>query len=94
MLVPIYLGLCRAADLGKGHEAAGALISANLGMAVLVSAVLRRDDRSRRVLGLAGLSLPGSQVRIAELVQFGCDLGLQSSPGGCSIARGQPRKPA
>ena len=39
MLVPIYLGLCRAADLDKGHEAAGALISANLGMAVLVSAV-------------------------------------------------------
>src|SRR5262249_25554770 len=25
MLVPIYLGLCRAADLDKGHEAAGAL---------------------------------------------------------------------
>jgi hypothetical protein len=39
MLVPIYLGLCRAADLGKGHEAAGALINANLGMALLVSAV-------------------------------------------------------
>jgi hypothetical protein len=39
MLVPIYLGLCRAADLDKGHEAAGALINANLGMAVLVSAV-------------------------------------------------------
>jgi hypothetical protein len=39
MLVPIYLGLCRAADLDKGHEAAGALITANLGMAVLVSVV-------------------------------------------------------
>jgi hypothetical protein len=39
MLVPIYLGLCRAADLDKGHEAAGALIHANLGMAVLVSVV-------------------------------------------------------
>jgi len=39
MLVPIYLGLCRAADLDKGHEAAGALINANVGMAVLVSAV-------------------------------------------------------
>jgi len=37
MLVPIYLGLCRAADLNRGHEAAGALIEANLGMAVLVS---------------------------------------------------------
>ena len=39
MLVPIYLGLCRAADLDKGHEAAGALINANLDMAVLVSVV-------------------------------------------------------
>ena len=39
MLVPIYLGLCRAADLDTGHAAAGALIHANLGMAVLVSVV-------------------------------------------------------
>jgi hypothetical protein len=39
MLVPIYLGLCRAADLNGGNEAAGALINANLGMAVLVSVV-------------------------------------------------------
>ena len=39
MLVPIYLGLCRAADLDKGHQAADALINANLGMAVLVSVV-------------------------------------------------------
>jgi len=37
MLVPIYLGLCRAADLDTGHEAAGALT--NLAMAVLVSVV-------------------------------------------------------
>ena len=35
MLVPIYLGLCSA----TGREAAAALISANLGMAVLVSGV-------------------------------------------------------
>ena len=39
MLVPIYLGLCRAADLDRGHEAAGSLIGANLGMAVMVSIV-------------------------------------------------------
>jgi hypothetical protein len=39
MLVPIYLGLCRAPDLDEGHTAAGILINANLGMAVLVSAV-------------------------------------------------------
>ena len=39
MLVPIYLGLCRAADLDERHQAAGALINANLGMAALVSIV-------------------------------------------------------
>jgi hypothetical protein len=39
MLVPIYLGLCRAADLDRGHEAAVALIDANLGLAVMVSVV-------------------------------------------------------
>jgi hypothetical protein len=39
MLVPIYLGLCRAGDPDTGHEAADVLINNNLGMAVLVSAV-------------------------------------------------------
>jgi hypothetical protein len=39
MLVPIYLGLCRAADINRGHEAAGALINASLSMAVVVSVV-------------------------------------------------------
>jgi hypothetical protein len=39
MLVPIYLGLCRDADLDRGHEAAGALMNANLTMAVQVSVV-------------------------------------------------------
>ena len=39
MLVPIYLGLCRTADLNNGHEAAGALINADLRIAVLVSVV-------------------------------------------------------
>src|SRR5207253_5065557 len=39
MLVPIYLGLCRASDLDSGPAAAGALINANVGMAVLVSIV-------------------------------------------------------
>ena len=39
MLVPIYLGLCSAADLDGIHKAASTLIGANLGMALLVSAV-------------------------------------------------------
>ncbi len=39
MLVPIYLGLCRTADLDNVHEAAGAIINANLNMAVLVSVI-------------------------------------------------------
>jgi hypothetical protein len=39
MLVPIYLGLCRAFDLDPGHEAAGVLIKGNLGMVLLVAIV-------------------------------------------------------
>ena len=39
MLVPIYLGLCRTADRDRDHEAAGTLINADLGMAILVSVV-------------------------------------------------------
>jgi hypothetical protein len=39
MLVPIYLGLCREADLDRAHKAADVLINASLGMAVLVAAV-------------------------------------------------------
>ena len=39
MLVPIYLGLCRQADLGKGHEAATILVNTNLRMAAFVAIV-------------------------------------------------------
>ncbi len=39
MLVPVYLGLCQASDLSAGHERFGALINADLGMAVLVALV-------------------------------------------------------
>ncbi|MCK1744176.1 hypothetical protein IVA80_25900 [Bradyrhizobium sp. 139] len=39
MLVPIYLGLCQAFELDAGHEAAGVLMKASLGMAVLASLV-------------------------------------------------------
>lgn len=38
MLVPIYLGLCRA-EPDQGHAAAGSLIHADLGMALFVSLV-------------------------------------------------------
>ncbi|BDB26931.1 hypothetical protein Tamer19_65880 [Cupriavidus sp. TA19] len=38
MLVPIYLGLCRA-DEDAGHQAAAALMGANVSMALLVSVV-------------------------------------------------------
>jgi hypothetical protein len=37
MLVPIYLGLCRSGDLGRGHQAAGVLIDSSFDMALLVS---------------------------------------------------------
>ena len=50
--------------------------------------------RGRRHLGLAGLSLPGSQIRVAELVQSGCDLDLQPHIGGRSLACDQPGEPA
>jgi hypothetical protein len=39
MIVPIYLGLCRSIDMDRGHQAARALIDANLGLALLVSGV-------------------------------------------------------
>ncbi len=39
MLVPVYLGLCRAPGLSTAQDASGALISAGPGMAVLVSSV-------------------------------------------------------
>jgi hypothetical protein len=39
MLVPIYLGLCRASNFDNGHEAAGILMNADLGMALLVAVV-------------------------------------------------------
>ncbi|WP_433696280.1 hypothetical protein [Paraburkholderia phenoliruptrix] len=39
MLVPIYLGLCRAGDLDRAHEAAQTLMQSRLGMALVVSGV-------------------------------------------------------
>jgi hypothetical protein len=51
MLVPIYLGLCREADLDKAHQAAGTLINSNLGMAILTSIV-----HSASMIAAGGLS--------------------------------------
>jgi len=39
MLVPVYLGLCRATDPASIHKGASALINANLSMATLVSVI-------------------------------------------------------
>jgi len=39
MLVPIYLGICRSFDMDRGDRAAATLMTANLGMAVVVSIV-------------------------------------------------------
>jgi hypothetical protein len=50
MLVPIYLGLCQADGLDR-DDAVGALISANLGMAVVVSIV-----HSGAMIAAGGLS--------------------------------------
>jgi hypothetical protein len=38
-LVPIYLGLCRAADLIAEHAGTSALIKGDIGMGILISAV-------------------------------------------------------
>lgn len=39
MLVPLYLGICRTAEMDAGHTAAVALINASLGIAVLVAVI-------------------------------------------------------
>ena len=39
MLAPIYLGLCQADGLDRGHQAASTLMSASLRMALLVSII-------------------------------------------------------
>jgi hypothetical protein len=39
MLVPIYLGICRANELDRGHQAARALMAGNLATAVTVAVV-------------------------------------------------------
>jgi hypothetical protein len=94
MLVPIYLGLCRAADLNKGHEAAGASSMPTSACRPGLRRPLGDDHRSRRHLGLAGLPASGSQVPIPELVQSACDLDLQPHIGGRSLAYDQLGEPS
>lgn len=51
MLVPIYLGLCRAAESDNGHIATSVLVGANLGTAVEVAFV-----HSAAMIAAGGLS--------------------------------------
>jgi hypothetical protein len=85
MLVPIYLGLC-AADLDSGprggrrpHQGRSRHRCPGLGR------TLCGDGCSRRIPGVSGLSQPQSQTRVAELVQSGCDLGLQPHIDGLPL---------
>ena len=61
MLVPIYLGLCRTADVDAAHAAAGNLMGADLGMAVLVSLV------HTVAMIMAGGTWPGLRYRVLGL---------------------------
>jgi len=92
MLVPIYLGLCRASDFDKGHGAAGTLMNANLGMAVLVSVV-----HATAMIAAGGcsawLSLYWSQIRIEELVQSRYVLGHQPHSSGRYCTSSLPKNP-
>ena len=79
----------------RGHEAAGALIGADLGMAVQVfGRPLCRDDHGRWISPRGWSTAISAQVRVAELVQSGCDLGLSLIlVGALSLfdQRGEPR---
>ncbi len=95
MLVPIYLGLCRTADLDAGHVAASTLINANLGMALLVSAIhavamIAAGGSAAwlvyRYLGLKFVS--------RSWFNLDADLGVQPDPRRRRIARVQPCLPA
>jgi hypothetical protein len=54
MLVPIYLGLCKAGDFDIGHEAAARLMNANLGMANLGMALLVSVAHSAAMIAAGG----------------------------------------
>jgi len=56
MLVPIYLGLCRASEFDKGHEAAEALVNSSLVNGSLVTAVLVSVVHSASMIAAGGVS--------------------------------------
>jgi hypothetical protein len=62
MLLPVYLGLCRAADLEAGHDAAATLTHAGLGASAVNASVV---DTS-----LVSSSLVSSSLGIAVLVSL------------------------
>jgi hypothetical protein len=94
MLVPIYLGLCRTSDSDSGHEAAGVLISGNLGIAMLASVF-----HGAAMIATGGilawfLSLPRSQICVAKLVQSRHHLGGRPRACWSAVIRVEPLEPA
>ena len=71
----------------EATQAAGALIGANLGMAVLVSIVHSGAMiAAGGLLRMAGLSLSRAEIRVAELVQSRRGLGREPDAGGGDFA--------
>ncbi len=90
MLVPIYLGLCRAAG---SDQAAGTLIGGDLGMGVLVAVVHSvAMVAAGGDLRLAGVPHPGAEGGGAQLVQSRRGLGRQPDPGRRPVAGARPAR--
>ena len=87
MLVPIYLGLCRNRRSRQGSRGGQRPHQRRSwhGHPGLCRPFCR-DDRSRRIVSVAGLPLPRVKAPIAEMVQFRCDLGHQPPLGRSSLA--------
>ena len=70
MLVPIFLGICLIDDLEAGHQAAGELMTGNVGTAFLVSLAHNRfDDAGGWDRCDGDLLLAGAKVSVEDLVQ-------------------------
>ena len=59
-------------------EEAGLLAYAR---ALVIWRARHRHDRCRRSPGLAGISLPGTEICVSKLVQSGWDMGVEPHPG-------------